>query len=131
MEFALDFKKFRSSLENETLTIDDKYVQRVFAAPYFFLRATLRILMALVKSTSGAQLENSLANSNLIIPGLWSNIKQPEKYQVGRCYAELVNDGKVLAASGLKQVLLKVKGFDFVPEDLRSNSFTKVANEIL
>jgi hypothetical protein len=33
--------------------------------------------------------------------------------------------------NGLKQVLLKVKGFDYVPEDLRSTSFMKAATEII
>ena len=67
----------------------------------------------------------------MIIPKIWNNLKHPEKYQVGRSYSELFADGKSKAASGLKHVLLKVKGFDFVPEDLRSSSFVRVANEIL
>lgn len=67
----------------------------------------------------------------MIIPKIWKNLKHPEKYQVGRCYSELFADGKTKASSGLRQVLLKVKGFDFVPEDLRSWSFIKAANEIL
>jgi hypothetical protein len=131
IEAPIDFKNFRRDLEEITLTEDNPYIIKLIQSPYFFHRTTLRILLSIVKSSSGAQLENSLANSNLIIPKIWNNLKHPEKYQVGRSYSELFADGKSKAASGLKHVLLKVKGFDFVPEDLRSSSFIKIANEIL
>jgi hypothetical protein len=131
IEAPIDFKNFRVELEEVTLTEDSPYLLRLLQSPYFFHRTTLKILLSIIKSATGAQLENSLANSNLIIPKIWGNLKHPEKYQVGRSYSELFADGQTKAASGLKQVLLKVKGFDFVPEDLRSTSFIKVANEIL
>ena len=131
IEEAIDFKNFRTALEETTLTSDNGYLLKLTQSPYFFLKTTIRILLALIKSSNGAQLENSLANANLIIPLIWDKIKHPERYQVGRVYAELSNDGKTKAASGVRQVLLKVRGFDFVPEDLRSNSFIKVANEII
>jgi hypothetical protein len=131
IEAAIDFKNFRKELEEMTLPDDNPYIIKLVQSPYFFHRTTIRILLSLIKTTSGAQLENSLANSNLIIPKIWSSLKHPEKYQIGRSYSELFTDGKTKASSGLKQVLLKVKGFDFVPEDLRSSSFIKVANEIL
>jgi hypothetical protein len=131
IEAPIDFKNFRHDLEEITLTEDNPNIIKLVQSPYFFQRTTLRILLSIVKTSSGAQLENSLANSNLIIPRIWSNLKHPERYQVGRSYSELYSDGKSKAASGLKHVLLKVKGFDFVPEDLRSSSFIKVANEIL
>jgi hypothetical protein len=131
IEAAIDFKNFSKELEEITLPEDSPYIIKLVQSPYFFHRTTIRILLSLIKTTSGAQLENTLANSNLIIPKIWNTLKHPEKYQVGRGYSELFIDGKTKASSGLKQVLLKVKGFDFVPEDLRSSSFIKVANEIL
>ena len=100
-------------------------------SPYFFKRTTVRVILSILRTSSGAQLENSLANANLIIPSIWNDLQAPEKWQIGRVYAELNADGKTKAVSGLRQVLLKVKGFDFVPEDLRSNSFIKAANDIL
>lgn len=131
IEEAIDFKNFRTALEETTLSADDSYIIKLVNSPYFFLKTTIRILLAIIKSSTGAQLENSLANANLIVPQIWDSLKHPERYQVGRVYAELSNDGKTKAASGVRRVLLKVRGFDFVPEDLRSNSFIKVANEII
>lgn len=131
IEAAIDFKNFRIELEESTLSEDNPYILKLIQSPYFFHRTVIRILLSLVKTSSGAQLENSLANSNLIIPLIWSKLKHPEKWQIGRTYSELFTDGQTKAASGIKRVLLKVKGFDFVPEDLRSSSFIKIANEIL
>jgi hypothetical protein len=131
IEAALDFKEFRDRLETGLYEEDEIEVQRLLASPYFFQRASVRILLALIKSTRSAQLENTLANANVIIPLLWDRLLGPEKHQVGRAYAELASEGKATATAGLKKVLLKVRGFDFVPEDLRSTSFVKAANAIL
>lgn len=131
IEAAIDFKNFRVELEERTLNEENPYILKLVQSPYFFHRTVIRILLSLVKTSNGAQLENSLANSNLIMPLLWDNLQHPERWQIGRTYSELFTDGQTIAASGLKKVLLKVKGFDFVPEDLRSSSFIKVANEIL
>lgn len=131
IEAAIDFKIFRVELEEQTLNEDNPYILKLVQSPYFFHRTVIRILLSIVKTSNGAQLENSLANSNLIIPMIWGNLQHPEKWQIGRTYSELFTNGQTIAASGLKRVLLKVKGFDFVPEDLRSSSFIKVANEIL
>lgn len=131
IEAAIDFKNFRVELEERTLNEENPYILKLVQSPYFFHRTVIRILLSLVKTSNGAQLENSLANSNLIMPMLWDNLQHPERWQIGRTYSELFTDGQTIAASGLKKVLLKVKGFDFVPEDLRSSSFIKVANEIL
>lgn len=131
IEAAIDFKNFRVELEERTLNEENPYILKLIQSPYFFHRTVIRILLSLIKVSNGAQLENSLANSNLIMPLLWDNLQHTERWQIGRTYSELFTDGQTKAASGLKKVLLKVKGFDFVPEDLRSSSFIKVANEIL
>lgn len=131
IDAALDFKEFRDRLESELLDEDDNDIENLVASPYFFQRASIRILLALVKSRTGAQLENSLGNTNVIIPMLWNRLLAPERFQVGRAYAEVTSEGKSTAASGLKKLLLKVRGFDYVPEDLRSKSFIKAAQQVL
>jgi hypothetical protein len=131
IEAALDFKAFRDGLERRLYDPDEYEVQTLLSSPYFFQRASVRILLALIKTTKSAQLENALANTNVIIPLLWDRLLGPERHQVGRAYAELASEGKATATAGLKKVLLKVRGFDYVPEDLRSTSFTRAANGIL
>jgi hypothetical protein len=131
IEAALDFKKFRDGLEKRLYDANEHEIQTLLTSPYFFQRACVRILLALVKTTKSAQLENALANANVIVPLLWERLSGPEKHQLGRAYAELASEGKATATAGLKKVLLKVRGFDYVPEDLRSTSFIKAANAIL
>jgi hypothetical protein len=89
------------------------------------------MLRSLVKSAVSAQLENALANTNLIVPKLWPSLLQPERHQIGRAYSELIANGQATAAAGIRKVLLKVRGFDFVPEDLRSTSFVKAGHAVL
>jgi hypothetical protein len=131
IDAAVDFKKFRDNLESGVFDKDEKEITRLVGSPYFFKRASIRILLALIKSGAGAQLENALGNANVIIPMIWSELLPPDKFQIGRVYSEIVADGKTQAASGLKKILLKVKGFDFVPEDLRSHSFIAAAQQVI
>lgn len=131
IEAAVNFKAFRDGLESKLFQEEDPDVTKLMSSPYFFYRASVRILLALVKTAKGAQLENTLGNANLIVPLLWDRLQGPEKYQIGRAYAELAAEGKSTATAGIRKVLLKVRGFDYVPEDLRSKSFSKAANAVL
>jgi len=131
IDVAVDFKKFRDNLESGVFDKTDTEIVRLESSPYFFKRASIRILLALVKSNSGAQLENALVNANIIVPLIWSELLPPERFQIGRAYSEIVADGKTQAASGLKKILVKVRGFDYVPEDLRSRSFVAAAQKVI
>jgi hypothetical protein len=131
IDVAVDFKQFRDHLESEVFEANHADITRLERSPYFFKRASIRILLALVKSNTGAQLENTLGNANLIVPLIWPELLPPEKFQIGRAYSEIVADGKTQAASGLKKILVKVKGFDYVPEDLRSRSFVAAAQSVI
>ncbi len=62
---------------------------------------------------------------------LWDRLREPEKWQVGQSYAEVNSSGDRAASTGLKKALLKVHGFDFVPETLRSATFTETAARVL
>jgi hypothetical protein len=61
---------------------------------------------------------------------MWKRIRDTEKWQIGKTYADAYGDGKQIVVSGLKSALLKVRGFDFVPENLRSDTFIKAADQI-
>ena len=130
VEVAKKFIEFREALEGETLGIDDHRVQAIKVSPYFFKKLTINVLMNAAKNRSGAQLEHVLGNINSFIPALWDGLRDTEKWQVGHTYAEAFADGQLSTVSGLKKALLKVKGFDFVPENLRSDTFVKAAEDI-
>tara|TARA_R110001583_G_C5649005_1_gene408530 strand:- start:735 stop:2057 length:1323 start_codon:yes stop_codon:yes gene_type:complete len=128
---AKKFVEFRESLENVTLTALDPQVAMLKSSPYFYYKLTISVLMNAAKKAQGATLEHSLANINLLIPILWANLRDLEKRHVGHTYAETYSEGKNSSMSGLKKALLKVKGFDYVPENLRSDSFVKAADEVI
>jgi hypothetical protein len=131
VEVAAKFIEFRSALDAKTLSKDDPLVGMLRASPYFFQKLAISILMNSAKQSSGAKLEISLANVNVLLPSVWSNLRDTERWHVGHTYAELYSDGKSTAVSGIKSALSKVKGFDYVPENLRSDTFLKAAAAIV
>jgi len=128
---AADFSRFREKLETQTLTPQSEDIVKLHESPYFFLRTAISVLLSVVQTRKGAQLEHAARNAAVIIPTFWARLKQPEKWQVGQAYASQFNDGNKDAVKALYAVLTAVKGFDFVPENLRSNTFTSVAHKLL
>jgi hypothetical protein len=128
---AIKFADFRRALIERTLRADDGDVIALTQAPYFFVRTTLSVLLSVIKTAVGAAQEHALGNLSLLLPMLWERIREPEKWQVGQAYAVVNAEGNRAASTGLKRSLLKVHGFDFVPETLRSSTFSESAARVL
>lgn len=130
-EPSLSFVTFRAQLEERTFKALDGEIVQLAQSPYFFKRTALSVLLSGIKAKSGAQFEHLVGNSAVIIPVLWESLKSQERWSVGQTYAEVVSAGLSAAAKGIKTALLAVKGFDYVPESLRSSTFTAAANAVL
>ncbi|HEV2646133.1 MAG TPA: hypothetical protein VGU46_07195 [Acidobacteriaceae bacterium] len=128
-EGADSFRTFRQQLSSTTLKSSD--FNSLLESPYFFVRTTLSILLALIKTEKGAPQEHAIGNITVALTIVWSKLRDKEKWQVGQAYAEVNSEGNKAASTGLRAALIKVHGFDFVPESLRSNSFTEAAARIL
>jgi hypothetical protein len=128
---AIDFSRLRERLLSESLTIENGQVQQLLGSPPFFLRTALRVLIASIKVDKGAKLEHALGNLNLLLPEMWPQFMDTDKWSVGNAYAEISSSGNPIAVAGLKKALMKVAGFDFVPENLRSNTYKKAAQAVL
>ena len=131
VEVANKFVEFREALISEVLSEDDDRLTMLVHSPYFFQKLAVSILLSVIKSGSGAILENALANVNVVLPATWRSLRDTERWQVGHTYASVYAAGQRTAMSGLKQALLKVKGFDFVPENLRSDTFANAADAVI
>ena len=131
LEGAVEFARFRAALEEKQFTARDVEIRNLLSSAYFFQRTVLRVLMALARTARGAQLEHVLANTNVIVPLLWNGLRKPDRWLVGRAYAEVHSEGRTTATAGLRKALLGVRGFDYVPEDLRSRSFLAVADDVI
>lgn len=131
IEVAKKFVEFRTALEGETLTESDHRVGMLRSSPYFFSKLTVSVLLNAARKNVGANLEHTLANINVLVPSMWPVLRESERWQIGRSYAEAYSEGKTTVVGGLKSALLKVGGFDYVPENLRSDTFVKAAEAIL
>lgn len=132
IEMEFSYNNFRDSLIQEIITVDDSVVRNLVVGPYFFKRTTVRTLLNLAKKVQeGAEKEKVLANTVTILHAMWEGLLSEDKWPVGFAYAEAVNIGKRDLVKALKSVLLKVKGFDYVPENLRSMSFIDTANKLI
>lgn len=128
---AQDFAEFRRKLEQETFTAQSPEIIKLQDSPYFFVRTAISILLNAIKTGKGAQLEHASRNTQFMIPLFWDILKSPERWQVGQAYASEFAEGRKESVKALQTALLKVKGFDYVPENLRSNTFSKVANNVI
>ncbi|SDV48027.1 hypothetical protein [Chitinasiproducens palmae] len=126
-----EFITFRSELESRTFKEADPELVTLQVAPYFFKKTTLSILLAGAKTKTGAQFEHTLGNIVVIVPSIWESLRDSEKYSVGQAYAEAVSAGSSAVVLALKKALSSVQGFDFVPESLRSQSFTAAASNVI
>lgn len=131
ISIAIEFSQFRERLLNENLSLKDPQVEQLINSPLFYLRTVMSILLASIKNDKGAKLEHSLANLNLLIENIWNNLGENDKWNIGTAYRDVTAAGNTIASSGLKNALLKVGGFDFVPENLRSVTFKKAAAAVI
>jgi hypothetical protein len=130
-EAAVKFADFRKRLAERTLKSDDADVVAIKNSPYFFVRTTLSVLLSMIKTEKAAILEHAVGNTMLLLPLLWDRLRSNERWQVGQSYAEVNAAGNRPASAGMKKALIDVKGFDFVPETLRSSTFTDAAAKVL
>jgi hypothetical protein len=131
ISIAIEFSNFRNRLLNESLQIRDSQVEQIIDAPLFYLRTVMSILLSSVKNDNGAKLENSIANLNLLINHIWDKLGESDRWNLGTAYRDVTAAGNTIASSGVKNALLKVGGFDYVPENLRSVTFKKAALAVL
>ena len=127
----VEFVKFRSELEGRTFKAQDQEVLALSVSPYFFKKTTLSILLSGIKTKSGAQFEHVLGNIVVLVPVLWESLRDSERWSVGQAYAEAVNSAISAAVLALKKALSAVRGFDYVPESLRSQTFAAAAANLI
>ncbi|MFZ6873173.1 hypothetical protein ACO0LF_14045 [Undibacterium sp. Di27W] len=126
-----EFVSFRAELQGRTFKENDPEVITLQVAPYFFKKTTLSILLAGIKTKSGAQFEHTLGNIVVLVPALWKTLRDAEKWSIGQSYAEAVNAAISPAVLALKKALTGVRGFDYVPESLRSQTFAAAAANVI
>lgn len=128
--FSISFNSFRDQLKLRVITEDDDIYTSLLISPYFYKRTTIKTLLNLTKSTQGGELDNVLANTVNIFNGIWEALVTDDKYTIGKSYAEAINNSNKKLSVTLRRVLLENGGFNYVPENLRSQSFIKYAKKL-
>lgn len=132
VEYEISFVSFRNRLRTEYIIEGHEIYTQLKLAPYFYKRTIFKTMMNLAKTTrDSAEREIILNNMITIFVEIWSALSSEEKWVIGRAYAQCLSDGDNKLLIALKSVLLKVKGFDYVPENLRSNTYIIAAKDLL
>ncbi len=131
VDVATEFTQFRKELEERQFHDEDPSIRSLIRSPYFFKKLTVAVLLSAIKQGDGARLDHATANLGVILPALWKGLRESEKWQVGVAYAEVHAAGKTTAMAGIQAVMLKVSGFDYVPENLRSTTYIKQAEKLI
>jgi len=131
MQVAVNFSRFRSELLSRTFAPTDPYVDQLAGSPPFFLSTALRALLAAVRSEESARLQHALENIVVVLPVVWQRLPEQDRWALGKAYAEATASGETSKVAELKRALLKVSGFDYVPENLRSTTYKRAAQEVI
>lgn len=131
MDTAIGFSEFRKRLKEENIEANDNQISQLSNSSLFYIRTVCTMLTSSIRTEQGAIMENSINNFKLILPIVWSRLTSDDKRKIGFLYRDIVSDGNFKAANGVKAALSKVNGFDYVPENLRSQTFIEAAQALV
>jgi len=131
ISIAIEFSELRKRLMTETISLDDPQIVQLLESPAFYLKTVISVLVSAVKNEKGAGQEHAVGNLSNLIQPMWPHIAEKDRWQIGNAYRDVTAAGNINAAKGLKNALLKVRGFDYVPENLRSTTFKKAAKSVI
>lgn len=131
ISIAIEFSDLRKRLMSETIPLDDPQIAQLLDSPVFYLKTVISVLISGIKNEKGAMQEHAVGNLSNFIHPMWPQIAEKDRWQIGNAYRDVTSAGNIKAAKGLKNALLKIKGFDYVPENLRSTTFKKAAKSLL
>ena len=131
ISIAIEFSELRNRLFSETLSLSDPQIEQLIDSPPFYLKTVVSVLLSGIKHEQGAAQEHAVGNISTLIQPIWTHIPEKDRWQIGNAYRDATAAGNIAATKGLKNALLKVKGFDYVPENLRSATFKKAAKSLI
>ncbi len=91
----------------------------------------IRSLMNMAKTNKEEEKQFVFHNMSIIVPVIWNDLAETDKYSFGTTYAEISSTDKKDYINVVKKILYNVHGFDYVPENLKSNSFKATAKNLI
>jgi hypothetical protein len=130
-EGSLRINDIRKRLKTELFSERSEFVMSLKVGEYFEKRTILRSLINLAKTEKEEEKQIVFNNIRIIVPIIWGGLSEKDKYTFGTTYAEISSTESRDYINAIKTVLINVHGFDYVPENLKSNSFISAANNLL
>lgn len=127
----LEFNNVRQRIKSELFTVDSDIIILLKQGQYFAKRTVLRSLMNMAKTNKEEEKQYVFHNMSIIVPLIWEDLAETDKYSFGTTYAEISSTDKKDYINVVKKILYDVHGFDYVPENLKSNSFKATAKNLL
>ncbi len=129
---GISITDIRKKIRTEKLLPDSEFVQNLKNnSRYFEKRTILRSLMNMAKTDKEEEKQIVFENMRTIVPAIWDGLAEKDKYNFGTVYAEISNTDRKDYINAVKTVLINVHGFDYVPENLKSNSFINTARNLI
>lgn len=128
---TLEFNNIRERIKTELFTEETDIVKSLMQGQYFAKRTILRSLINLSKTDKEEEKQFVYQNMSIIVPLIWSDLAEADKYSFGMAYAEISSTEKKDYINVVKKILYNVHGFDYVPENLKSNSFKAAARKLI
>lgn len=127
----IPYVDMRKDLQSKLLTDDSALLSQLVNSPYFYIRTITRTMINLASDEKNSTLDVTLQNTILVLKALWNKLDENERWYIGIAYAQAVSAGNSQLAKTIRTVLNSTKGFDYVPESTKSDTYRKTARHLL
>ena len=131
IDVSIEFGNLRKHLLTQDIKEGDIQINQLKGASLFFIRTVCTVLMSALRNSQHINFEHAVNNFKVVLPLLWDKLPDEDRQKIGFLYRDVVADGNNKAAMSIKYALSKKGGFDYVPENLRSQSFITAAKALI
>jgi len=127
----IPYTNMRNELQSKLITEDSPLLSSLINSPYFYIRTITHTIINLSSDEKNATLDITLQNLIVVLKKLWSELDETERWNIGITYSQAVSAGNTELTKALRTVLNSCKGFDYVPETTKSETYRKTARYLL
>jgi len=121
----------RRDLQSKLLSEDSPLLTSLANSPYFYIRTITHTMINLASDEKNPMLDVSLQNTVMVLKTVWSKLEENERWYIGITYSQAVSAGNAKLTKALRTVLNSNKGFDYVPESTKSDTYRRTARHLL
>ena len=127
----IPYANMRKDLQTRLLEENSELLSSLLNSPYFYIRTITRTMINLASDEKNPSLDITLQNLILVLKHVWGKLDENERWYIGIAYSQAVSAGNSQLTRAIRTVLNSVKGFDYVPESTKSDTYRKTARHLL